>query len=252
MSEKRYYWLKLKEDFFTSRRVKKLRKMAGGAVYTIIYLKLQLLTLKNDGVYKYAGIEDNVAKELALDLDESPEDIAVTLQYLQSVGLLESSNGSDFFLPWVIENTGSETGDASRKREARRQAKIGQTADEVRTLSEHCPENVPLEIRDKRLELRDKNITKRRFTPPSREEVSQYCTERGNNIDPDAFIDFYESKGWRVGNQSMKDWKAAVRTWEQRRKKEGQEKEQKQKSSVERIQEKLDKMWEEMDDESRV
>ena len=55
-----------------------------------------------------------------------------------------------------------------------------------------------------------------RFAPPSLEEVKSYCQERNNGINPEAFIDFYASKGWRVGNQPMKDWKAAVRTWEKR------------------------------------
>lgn len=55
-----------------------------------------------------------------------------------------------------------------------------------------------------------------RFAPPSVEQVSAYCRERGNGIDAQRFVDFYASKGWRVGNQAMKDWKAAVRTWERR------------------------------------
>lgn len=55
-----------------------------------------------------------------------------------------------------------------------------------------------------------------RFSPPTVEEVKAYCTERGNSIDPQRFVDFYASKGWRVGSQPMKDWRACVRTWEQR------------------------------------
>lgn len=60
------------------------------------------------------------------------------------------------------------------------------------------------------------NNNKGRFTPPSVDEVRAYCSERKNNIDPQTFIDFYESKGWFVGKNKMKDWKAAVRTWEKR------------------------------------
>ncbi len=55
-----------------------------------------------------------------------------------------------------------------------------------------------------------------RFTPPTLSEVTEYCNERNNGVDPEAFISFYQSKGWKVGNQSMKDWKAAVVTWEKR------------------------------------
>lgn len=58
-----------------------------------------------------------------------------------------------------------------------------------------------------------------RFAPPSVEEVEAYCQERGNSVDPAQFVNFYASKGWKVGREPMKDWKAAVRTWEQRDKK---------------------------------
>lgn len=60
---------------------------------------------------------------------------------------------------------------------------------------------------------------KEKFKPPTIDEVRAYCNERNNGIDPESFIDFYASKGWKVGNQSMKDWKACVRTWERRNKK---------------------------------
>lgn len=58
-----------------------------------------------------------------------------------------------------------------------------------------------------------------RFAPPSLQEVTDYCRERSNGVDPERFVDFYAAKGWKVGNQLMKDWKAAVRTWEKREKK---------------------------------
>lgn len=56
----------------------------------------------------------------------------------------------------------------------------------------------------------------RRFTPPSVEDVAAYCRERGNSVSPQRFVDFYAAKGWRVGSAAMKDWRAAVRTWEDR------------------------------------
>lgn len=59
-----------------------------------------------------------------------------------------------------------------------------------------------------------------RFTPPTVKEVAAYCEERGNNISPEAFIDYYSSKGWMVGKNKMKDWKAAVRNWERRQRAE--------------------------------
>lgn len=57
----------------------------------------------------------------------------------------------------------------------------------------------------------------KRFKKPTLQEVEEYCKERGNSVNAEQFIDFYESNGWRVGKNSMKDWKAAVRTWERNR-----------------------------------
>jgi hypothetical protein len=71
----------------------------------------------------------------------------------------------------------------------------------------------------KKKELSNDNSEKEkvRFIPPTIEEVKAYCEERHNNIDPEYFVAFYESKGWMVGKNKMADWKAAVRTWERNR-----------------------------------
>lgn len=60
----------------------------------------------------------------------------------------------------------------------------------------------------------DKPSKSKKFIPPTLEEVREYCKERNNRVDPERFIDHYESNGWKVGKNPMKDWKAAVRTWE--------------------------------------
>lgn len=67
----------------------------------------------------------------------------------------------------------------------------------------------------------DTPVKETRFTKPSVDEVRAYCIERNNNIDAEAFINFYESKGWKIGKNAMKDWKAAVRTWEAKNKSAG-------------------------------
>lgn len=67
---------------------------------------------------------------------------------------------------------------------------------------------------------KEKNNNIKRFTPPTYEQVSTYCKERKNTVDAERFLDFYESKGWMVGKNKMKDWKAAVRNWERSSKQE--------------------------------
>ena len=117
--EKRYYWFKLYADFFESKRIKKLRKMKRGDTLLVIYLKMQLKSLCTGGVLVYSGIEDNFAEELALDLNERPEDVRTTLAFLLEHGLCEE-NGDSYFLPWVEENTGSENASAQRVRDYRK------------------------------------------------------------------------------------------------------------------------------------
>ena len=114
---KRYFWLKLKDDFFSSKRIKKLRKLAGGDTYLIIYLKMQLKALKTDGILRWTGLEEDFADELALDLDEEPDNVKVTLQFLTACGLIETSDNVNFLLPYVSENTGSETASTQRWRD---------------------------------------------------------------------------------------------------------------------------------------
>ena len=73
--------------------------------------------------------------------------------------------------------------------------------------------------------------TRKRFSPPTVEQVREYCWERGNNVDSQRFVDYYSSNGWMVGKNKMKDWKAAVRTWEQNDKGRPQQKQPKKSSS---------------------
>ena len=113
---KRYYWLKLKEDFFAQPKIKKLRRIAGGDTYTIIYLKMQLLSLKNEGRLFFEGTEDNFVDEIALTIDEDPENVSVTVAYLIRHGLLEQCSDDEYSMPQAIESIGSETDAAQRMR----------------------------------------------------------------------------------------------------------------------------------------
>lgn len=134
-SGKRFYWLKLPDDFFGSKRIKKLRRLAGGDTLTIIYLKLQLLSIRSGGILQYTGIEETIFQELALDIDEDPDNVRMCVSYLLQTGLAEMSETSALFLPFAVANTGSETSSAARMRQARSQLKITDGA--------QCAHNVP-------------------------------------------------------------------------------------------------------------
>lgn len=116
---KKYYWLKLKADFFNSKEIKKLRKTAGGDTFVIIYLKMQLLSLQNDGKLYYDGIEDDFASEIALTLDEDAENVRLTIAFLQHCGLIECISEEEYFMSRVPEITGKESDSAARMRKHR-------------------------------------------------------------------------------------------------------------------------------------
>lgn len=123
-SSKKYFWLKLKEDFFRQKEMKKLRKIAGGDTFTIIYLKLMLLSMKTDGLLELSGIEETFAEELALEIDEDADNVGVTLNFLQKCGLVEILDNSEILLTKVTEMTGKESESAERVRKLRDRKKL--------------------------------------------------------------------------------------------------------------------------------
>ena len=119
VKNKRYYWIQLAQDFFKSKEMKLLRKIAGGDTHTIIYLKMMLISLEDGGHIYYDGLADNLAEEIALVIDENVEDIKITLIFLESKGLLTRRNDRDYFLEQVPEMVGSETASTRRSRKHR-------------------------------------------------------------------------------------------------------------------------------------
>lgn len=119
MAEKRYFWLKLQQDFFGRKEIKMLRRIAGGDTYTVIYLKMLLKSLQTDGKLYYEGISNDFVEEIALDIDEDYENVSVTVNYLRSKGLLIDSGVDEVELTSVKSLVGSESSGAERKRRQR-------------------------------------------------------------------------------------------------------------------------------------
>lgn len=203
---KRYYWLKLKDDFFTKREIKKLRRLAGGDTYTIVYLKMLLMAAKTDGVLTWTGLEENFAEELSIDLDEKAEDVEVTLAYLLKTGLAETQAGVNYFLPYVFEVVGSESDSAERVRRYRERQALQSNA-----LPSQC--NKEIEKREEIQDTRDKNESESTGAP-TLEDVRAYALEIGSNVDPERFCDYYAAEGWlsKSGNP-ITDWRAKLRSW---------------------------------------
>ena len=215
---KRYFWLKLHKDFFKRKEIKRLRKIAGGDTYTIIYLEMMLRSIMDDGKLFFDGLEDDFASELALDLDEDEENVKITIQYLLKTGLLEIRSDEEYYLPDTKDSTGCETAAASRMRRCRAKKDKLERNNVTPMLQNGYGEiekELEIEIEKEKDSKANKSPTKaKRFVKPTLSEIEQYCIERGNKVDAQHFYDYYESNGWKVGKNSMKNWQAAVRTWE--------------------------------------
>jgi len=114
---KKYFWLKLKEDFFKSKEMKKLRRVAGGDTFSIIYLKMILSSIQTEGKLFFESVEDTFAEELAYEIDEDKENVELTLGFLTKHKLIEYGDHEDeFILDYAINNIGSESDSAERVR----------------------------------------------------------------------------------------------------------------------------------------
>lgn len=140
-------------------KIKKLRKIAGGDTYTVIYLKMQLLSLKNEGILMYEGTEDNFVDEIALCIDEEPENVGVTVNYLLRQGLLEQVSETDFLLHQTVQNIGSESSSAERVRRFRERNKtpeIGTGSEQTGQKALQCNADVTGCNTEKEIEKRDR------------------------------------------------------------------------------------------------
>ena len=155
---KRYFWLKLHKDFFQRKEIKRLRKIAGGDTYTIIYLKMLLRSIMSEGKLYFDGLEENFCSELALDLDESEENVQITVTYLLNSGLLEMRSEDEYYLPDTKNSTGCETAVAARVRRHRDKKKALQCNADVTQVKHLCNGEIEIEKElYKELEHRDRD-----------------------------------------------------------------------------------------------
>lgn len=152
--QKRYYWLKLQNDFFSRKEIKRLRRIAGGDTLTIIYLKMLCRSLKDNGKLYYDGLDNDFVSELAMDIDEDTENVQITVNYLIKTGLLEQIDEIEYTLKDAESNTGTETAVAARVRKHRERQKALQCNTDVTAVKQLG--NVEIE---KEIEI-DKEIDK--------------------------------------------------------------------------------------------
>jgi predicted phage replisome organizer len=214
---KKYYWLKLKRDFFKRHDIRIIEEMPNGKDYILFYLKLLLESIDHEGALRFNETIPYSEQMLSVITNTNIDLVRSAMRVFTQLKMVEILDDETIYMTEVQKMTGAETAWAQKKRLYRGK----QEEDKARTLSSQCPPDVRQEIEkekeiEKELDIVGTAVPKqpKRFKPPSVDEVRAYCRERKNMVDAEKFIDYYTSNGWKVGKNNMKDWKAAVRTWE--------------------------------------
>lgn len=232
-------WIKIKVGLFDGTSFKRIKKASiGGESFrdklTAIWFELLDLGAKcnNNGLLYSDEIPYGSFEDIAIMIDRDPKEVELCMNFFISNGMIEIiddlyklSNWDKYQNKEVLE----EIREKNRIRQKRYYDNHKQLEEKPNVRSD-VSSNVSCSISNsiskednKRIkgecreeEKKEKETTKR-FVSPTVEEVRQYCLERKNSVNPEQFVDFYTSKGWKVGNSPMKDWKACVRTWERSR-----------------------------------
>lgn len=223
---KKYYYLKLKEDFFDSDAMIVMESMPDGYKYSNILLKLYLRSLKHEGKLMFNDRIPYNSSILSQVTRHSVGDVERAIKVFEEMNLIEILDNGAIFISDIQNFVGRSSTEGDRKREYRRrieeereQSKVtGQMSGQM---SDKRPPEIEIEI-EKDIEIdTDKEIEKERedkkassrFIPPTLEEVSAFIAENNYRVNAEKFIDYYNANGWMVGKTKMKDWKAAVRNW---------------------------------------
>lgn len=214
-------WIKITTDMFDNRKIKHLRKLPDGNSIVLIWVMLLTLAGRcNAGGMVF--LTENIPytpKMLADELDFEENTVTLALEALaqlgmiQTEGFLQITNWNEYQNIEGMDKIREQN--RLRKQHQRERERLlldGMSRDSHATVTQSHATDIDIE-EDKN---KNKSIERKRFTPPTVEEVRAYCQERHNRVDPQRFVDFYSAKGWKIGNTPMKDFKACVRTWEQR------------------------------------
>ncbi len=228
-------WIKISTNIFDDEAIKIIEQMPEGDALIVIWLKLLITAgrINDNGliyVKEHIPYTDDM---LAIVFNKPVTLIRLALTTFEKFGMINICDEQTILISnWEKhQNTDAmekiREQNRIRKQKQREREKLLLT--DVEGMSRKMSRDVTQQNKNKNIELdidnsnttnivvEEQQQTKtKKFTKPTIEEIKTYCTERQNGIDAQYFYDYYESKGWQIGKNPMKDWKAAVRTWERK------------------------------------
>lgn len=210
-------WIKLNVDMFDDEKIKIIQSMPEGDSLLIVWIKLLALAGKtNDGGYIYITDSMPYTEEMLATIMNKPiQIIKLAIDVFNQLQMIEIDNKGIFLINFEKYQS------LDRMQEIREYNKLAQRKHREKikcqnlSMTSQCCQDIDID-KEEDIDIKKKNIKKEKFTKPTINEIQEYCTERNNSLNAESFFNFYESKDWYVGKNKMKDWKAAIRTWEQR------------------------------------
>lgn len=231
METKKFYWLKLNHDFFKRSDIRIVESMPNGKDYILFYLKMLLESVSHNGELRFSDTIPYDENMLATITNTNIDIVRSAMEIFTKLNLIELLDDNTIFMSEVEKMIGSavDNDNANRQRRFRERKRMQDipaidpvtksnagVTDAVTENNESKSIEIDIE-KESELEIESKrNKSTKRFVPPTLEEVTAYCEERNNGIDPARFLDYYTSNNWYRGKTKITDWKACVRTWERR------------------------------------
>lgn len=228
-------WIKIVTDIFDDEKILLIEELPEADSIIVIWFKLLCLAGKqnNCGVFLINDKIPYTEKMLATIFRRKESTVRLALETFETFGMIELMDGVITIPNWEKH----QNIDGMEKVREQTRARVAKHREKQRLLLEcnvtsnatvtHSNATDKDKEEDKEEDNKKEKDKKKKFVPPTVNEVEQYIVEKGYHIDPIAFVNFYQSKGWKIGKNPMVNWKAAVVTWEQKRKNDVPKKESK-------------------------
>lgn len=213
----RYYWIKLRKDFFKRHDMRILESMENGKDYVLLYLKLMLESVDHSGRLRYSDTIPYNAKMLATITDTNIDTVNGAMKVFSDLGLIELLDDQTLYLRQVEELLDSETYAAKRKRYYRNDSLP--EGDIVPRLSPVCPQESETETDiDTEIDTESESEPEKHGTAghPTRKEVADFVLARKSRVNADRFYEYYEAIGWCLNGSPIRNWKSLMYRWEEK------------------------------------
>lgn len=207
MAEKKYYWLKLKKDFFKRHDILIIESMPNGKDYILFYLKMLVESVDHDGNLRFSDMIPYNESMLATITNTNIDIVRNAMKVFTDLHMIDVLDDQTIHMAEVNKMLGAETYWADQKRKQR----IGQ-----------CPTNVQLVQVLSKQEIESEielniDIEKER-EPVTLAQITEYIKSIKSNIDPCVFYNYYKARGWRIEGKPITDWSALIKVWDKREK----------------------------------